>query len=516
MSVCSLLTLIIMTQNTISNNKSLAKNTLYLYLRTFITMIVGLYASRIVLQVLGASDFGLYNVVGGVLTMFTMISSALQVGTQRFLSFALGESDDEKLKKIFSIALGLHFIVAILVLALAETIGLWFLNNYLNIPDGREQAALYVYQFTIFGFMFSFIQVPFQSCLIAHEKMSIYAYMSIYDAVMKLAIVIVLPFLTIDKLVAYGALLLLLHFSTVLIYNIYCRKNFSECVFSISFDKNLTREIVYYSGWNIFGGSVNLFANQGINILLNIFYGTIVNAARGLTVTVSNILFQFITSFQMAADPQIIKLYAAKELDKFHRLLINSCRIATYLYFLVAIPVFLEINFILKFWLGEYPTYTNVFIRIILIELYFKTVNQPILYSIHASGKMKWQNIVCSTLLYMMFPCNWIVLEYGCTPEMVFIISALFWGINNIGCLVFSNKYTGLSIRDVIIKVYGNTILGGSIMLLIPYLVSINVTEGWMGFIIVCSVSIICSIVVIYYWGITDGMRQLLKEKLYK
>lgn len=505
-----------MAQRTILNNKCLAKNTLYLYLRTFITMIVGLYTSRIVLQVLGTSDFGLYNVVGGVLTMFTMISSALQVGTQRFLSFALGENDDEKLKKTFSIVLGLHFIVAIFVFVLAETIGLWFLDNYLNIPDGREQAALYVYQFTIFGFVFSFIQVPFQSCLIAHEKMSMYAYMSIFDAVMKLTIVIVLPFLTIDKLIAYAALLFLLHFITIFIYNIYCRRSFSECVFSISFDKTLTKEIVCYSGWNIFGGSVNLLANQGTNILLNIFYDTVVNAARGLTVTVNNILFQFVTSFQMAVDPQIVKLYAAKEMDKFHRLLINNCRIATYLYFLVAIPAFLEINFILRFWLGEYPVYTDIFIRIILIELYFKTVNQPILYSIHASGKMKWQNIVCSTLLFMIFPCNWIVLKWGCAPEMVFIISALFWGINNIGCLVFSNKYAGLSIRDVIIKVYGNTILGGSIMLLIPYLVSINVNEGWIGFIMVCSISVVCSAIVTYYWGLTDGMRQFLREKLYK
>ena len=478
-------------------------------------MAIGLYASRVVLRVLGASDFGLYNVIGGVLTMFTVISSALQVGTQRFLSFALGENDEEKLKRTFSIAFGLHFIVALVVIVLAETVGLWFLNNYLNIPEGRGVAANWVYQFVILGFVFNFLQVPFQSSLIAHEKMNMYAYMSIYDAVMKLLVVFLLQIVTVDKLIAYAALLFSVHLSSILIYNFYCRKHFVECTFKIVTDKNLTREILTYSGWNIFGGSVNLFANQGVNILLNIFCGTVVNAARGLATTVNGLLSQFVSSFQIAANPQIVKLFAAKDYDGFYKLIINNCRIATYLFLFIAIPAFLEIDFILGLWLGNYPQYTNVFIQILLVECYLKTINQPILYSIHASGKMKWQNIVDSSLLFLIFPFSWIALKLGYPPTSVFVISAFFWSTNNIGCLYFSHKYTGLPVGRVLKDVYLNSIIGLVFMFIVPFIVSSHMDEGWIRFITVGFTSVITSFVIIYFWGLTPGMKKLLKNKLH-
>ena len=478
-------------------------------------MAVNLYAARIILRALGESDYGLYNVIGGILTMFTMISSALQVGTQRFLSFALGEGDKDKLKRTFSIAFGLHVFVALIIIVLAETVGLWFLNNYLNIPNGRDIAARWIYQFTIIGFGFSFIQIPFQSCLIAHEKMNMYAYMSIYDAVMKLLIVFFLQIIVFDKLVTYGALILLVQMSSVAIYNIYCRNHFEECTFSIATDKKLRKEIFTYSGWNIFGGSVNLFANQGINILLNIFCGTGVNAARGLAVSVSNIVNQFVTNFQVSVDPQIVKLFANKEYEQLYKLLINNCRIAIYLLMLIVIPIFLEIKFVLRLWLGEYPIYTDVFIRIMLVEFYFRTINQPILYSIHASGQMKWQNIVDSSLLFLIFPFSWIALKLGYPPYTVFVISAFFWSTNNIGCLYFSHKYTGLPVRRFLKEVYLSSIMGNFTMFIIPWIVSTQMIEGWVRLLVVGSVSILTSSVVIYFWGFTSGMRNIFREKLH-
>lgn len=501
---------------TIHSNKRIAKNTMYLYIRMLLTMAIGLYASRVVLQVLGESDYGLYNVVGGVLTMFTMVSSALQVGTQRFLSFAIGEGDESKLKQTFSIALFFHIIIALIVLLLAESIGLWFLNNYLNIPHGRENAAHWIYQFTIISFVFSFLQVPFQSCIIAHEKMSIYAYMSIYETVTKLFIVLILPYIPLDKLISYGALLLLLNITSILIYNCYCRKQFLECRFSIKVDKKMAKDLVSYSGWNILGGSANVFSNQGINILLNIFCGTIINAARGLASSISSLLFNFVMNFQMAANPQIVKLYAAKELDKFHKLITDNCKIVTYLFLVLAIPAFLEIDFLLELWLGEFPKYTNIFIKISLMEIYLRTVNQPILYSIHASGKMKWQNIISSSLLFLTFPISFFVLKAGFSPVLVYIITTILWGANNIVCLYFSHIYTRLSIKETIIKVYLNTFIGGAIMFIVPFFLQSHFQLGWSRFIITCISSIFTSVIVIYYLGITKEARHFILYKIKK
>ena len=479
-----------------------------------ITMIVGLYTSRVVLQVLGESDYGLYSVIGGLLTMFTMISSALQVGTQRFLSFALGEGDKIKLKNTFSIAFGLHCIVAFVIVLLAETVGLWFLNNYLNIPEGRETAAFWIYQFTIIGFAFNFLQVPFQSCLISHEKMKIYAYMSIYDVFMKLLMVFLIQVLNTDKLITYGALILAIQISSVIIYNIYCRKNFEECSYSFIVDKKLIKEILSYSGWNLLGGAAWVFSGQGVNILFNIFCGTAVNAARGISNSVNSLVNQFVGNVQIAANPQIVKLFASNELENLHALLIKNSRLVAYLFLLIAIPSSIEIKFVLKIWLGDYPQYTDVFIQIMFIEFFFKTINQPILYSIHASGQMKWQNIINSTLQLLIFPFSWFFLKLGCMPPVVCLISLFFHMINNIGCLYFSNKYTRLPIKLVVREVYLNTIIGGIIMFILPWIVSLQFEEGWLRFVLVSTISLFTSLIVIYFYGLTRGMRSVVNEKV--
>lgn len=503
-----------MSTNISDNNKRIAKNTVYLYIRMLVIMVVGLYTSRVVLQVLGESDYGLYNVIGGLLTMFTMISSALQVGTQRFLSFALGEDNSEKLKKIFSISLGLHCIAALVIILLAETVGLWFLNNYLNIPDGRYTAAFWIYQFTIIGFAFTFIQVPFQSCLIAHEKMNVYAYMSIYDVTMKLLMVFILQVINLDKLVTYGALILLIQISSVIIYNIYCTRHFEECTYSITTDKKITKEIISYTGWNLLGGSAYVFSGQGVNILLNIFCGTAVNAARGIANTVNSLVNQFVGNIQIAANPQIVKFYANNELEQLYNLILNNAKIVAYLFLLIAIPISIEIRFVLKIWLGVYPLYTDVFILITFIEFFFRTINQPILYSIHASGQMKWQNIISSTLLFMIFPISWLFLKFGFLPQAVFFTSMVVFMINNFVCLFFANKYTGISIKIVLKEVYLNTLLGGIVMLAIPWFISLTLPESWLRLFIVFSTSLIASACVIYFYGLPQSVRVIINHKL--
>lgn len=497
-----------------SNNKRIAKNTVYLYIRMFFTMIVALYTSRIVLQVLGDSDYGLYNVIGGVLTMFSMFSGALMVGTQRFLTFALGEKDFGKLQRVFSLALGLHIAMAIFILLLSETIGLWFFYEYLKIPDGRMTAALWVYQFTILGFLINLVQLPFQACLIAHEKMSMYAYMGIYDVVMKLMLVIMLQYVTFDKLILYAALVFVVNFTSAVIYNFYSRRHFSECAFRVAWDGKLAKEFASYSGWNLVGGSFGFFTNQGINILLNIFCGTVVNAARGLSMTVNTFVLTFINNFQTAANPQIVKLYAANEYDKLHRLVVYNCRIAEYLYLLIAIPIFIEIEFVLKIWLGDYPEYTPVFVQIILIQSAWSPCNFPVGMLIHASGRMKWPSIWASVII-LIFPISYILLKAGCSPVAVYIASAIIWLYLN-GCnLYFANQYTYLSIKMVLHKVYFNVIAGGAVMFIIPYIISEQMESGWSRFLVVSSVSLITSALVIFVWGMTPNMRNVVFKKLY-
>lgn len=477
-------------------------------------MIVALYTSRIVLRVLGDSDYGLYNVIGGVLTMFSMFSGALMVGTQRFLTFALGEKDFEKLQRVFSLALGLHIIVALAILLLSETIGLWFLYEYLKIPDGRMTAALWVYQFTILGFLINLIQLPFQACLIAHEKMSMYAYMGIYDVVMKLMLVIMLQYVTFDKLILYAALVFVVNFTSAVIYNFYSRRHFSECTFRIAWDGNLAREFASYSGWNLIGGSFGFFTNQGINILLNIFCGTVVNAARGLSMTVNAFVTNFVTNFQTAATPQIIKMFAAKEYDGLYRLVINNCRMAGYLFLLIAIPLFIEVDFALALWLGEYPVYTAIFIQIILIQSAESSVNYPIGILIHASGRMKKPSIWAGFVI-LIFPVSYLLLKWGYSPVAVYIASAIIWFYLNVCNLYFANKYTKIPIKRVLKEVYANVVIGGAIMFLPPFIVSRQMEEGWLRFITVGSVSFLTSVLVIYAWGMTPGMRLMVLKKIH-
>lgn len=499
-----------------TTNKRIAKNTLMLYIRMLITVAVSLYTSRVILQVLGVSDYGLYNVVGGVVASFSMLSAALTVGSERFLTYAMGERNEKKLKKTFSIALGLHLFLALILLFLAETIGLWFVYNYLNVPDGRTTATIWIYQFSVITFLINLIQVPFQSCLISHERMNIYAYMSIYDVAMKLIILFIIQTIPYDKLILYGAMILIVQLSSVIIYNNYCRKCFKECTWRIQTDKQLTLEMLSYTGWNLFGGSMGFLNGQGINILLNIFCGTTVNAARGLSMSINNIISQFVQNFQTAVNPQIIKQYAAKEYESLFQLVINNARLAEYLYLLIAIPAFVEINFVLKIWLGEVPAYTAIFVQIILLQSALSPADYPVGMLIHASGKLKWPSIVTAIPLYSIFIISYILLKNGYSPVSVYIISAVLFIWKNITNLYFAHKYSGISINIVLRKVYMNTSCGAVLMFIVPYIISLQLPLGWSRFLIVCTSSLFWSLIIIYFIGLTPSMRAKIIKRIYE
>lgn len=499
-----------------ATNKRIAKNTFALYIRMFVTMAVSLYTSRVLLQVLGVSDFGLYNVIGGIVSSFAMLSSALTIGTQRFLTYTMGEGDKEKLKKVFSTALGLHVFLALALLFFAETVGLWFVYQYLNVPEGRFTAALWIYQFSAFAFLINLVQVPFQSCIISNERMNIYAYMSIYDAGMKLLMVFAIQILPTDKLILYGAMVLGVQISTAFFYNTYCRRHFAECGFHIRTDLALAKQMLAYTGWNIFGGSIGFVAGQGLNILLNIFYGTVVNAASGLAMSINNMVTQFVTNFQMAVNPQIVKQYAAKEFDSLYRLVVNNARIAQYLYLFIAIPAFIEIEFVLQIWLGDVPAYTADFVRIILIQSALNPVDYPVAMLIHANGKLKWPMLITVVPLYSIIVISYFLLKGGAPPVSVYVVSAVLFVWKNICDLAFAHRYAGIPVGIVLKKVYLNVLIGTGMMFVVPYWASLQMPMGWMRFLLVGMVSVFWSGVVIYLMGLTRGMRAMVINKILK
>ena len=385
---------------TTNNNKRIAKNAMMMYIRMLLTMAVTLYTSRVVLNALGVNDYGIYNVVGGVVTMFSFLKGTLTSGTQRFLTFELGRKDFNRLQKTFSATLVIHFFLAILILILAETIGLWFLDYKMNIPPDRMYAAQWCYQFSI-------------ACIIAHERMNIYAYVSIIDVVLKLLIVYLLVVINTDKLILYSLLVFLVNLVVIGIYILYCRKKYPECAFIIVRDKALYKPILVFSGWNMMSMFGYLLSSQGVNILLNIFFYPAINAARAIAYQINSALTSFVNNFQIAVTPQVVKLYADDQQESMKNLLYKNSKYGFSLLWLLSLPVLLEINKILVLWLKEVPSETMIMARLVIIQSLFYTFNRPFDIAIEAVGRMKEVNLFTGPMQIMVLPVSYLLLKIG-------------------------------------------------------------------------------------------------------
>jgi len=508
-----------MMDQTTENNKRIAKNTSLLYIRMLVTMCIGLYTSRVVLQTLGISDFGLYNVVGGIVAMFSFLNGNLAGGTQRFLSFELGTGNKQKLRKTFSTALILHIILALIILILAETLGLWFVYHKMNIGADRMNAALWVYQCSVLASMVSVIQVPFMSSLIAHEKMNIYAYMSIYDAGMKLLIVYFIQVIDYDKLILYAALILIVNVSAAIIYNKYCSIHYEECRFRFVFEKSLFKEMLSFSGWNVIGTFASACNGQGVNILLNMFFGTIVNAARGIAFQVNNILLQFVNNFQTAVNPQIVKYYANGQIVQMSRLVINNAKFAAFLLLIIAIPIFIEIEYVLRLWLGEYPKYAPLFLRIILIHSVISSMTRPLVAMVHASGKVKMVSLTSGICLLIALPVNYLFLKLGYPPEFVFIVNIIPTILEQFFETYWMRRYIGFSMKSFYLKVYCSVFPLSLILFIPPYIISSYIENDTSRFFTVGFTSIATSCIGIYFLGLNSSQRDsvlaFLKKKIF-
>lgn len=496
------------------NNNRILKNTLFLYFRLIITIVIGLFTSRAVLNVLGVSDYGIYNVVGGVVVFMSYFNDVMSQGTTRFLTFSLGKGDDSHLKKIFTACYSIHFILAIITVLIAETVGLWFLNNKMNIPIERYYAANCVYQFAVFSAFWNIMQVPYSATIIAHEKMSIYAYMSIFDSLMKLLIVYLLLIVSLDKLITYSLLYFLVDFSSTLLYRVYCHRNFSECSILLKYNKKIFREIFSYTGWNAVGTMAYLCNTQGVNVLLNLFFGPVVNASRGLANTVSSLVNKFVLNFQVANRPQIVKYYAQSNLEEMHKLMINSSKFSTYLLLLFGIPVFIETPFLINLWLGQTPTYVVIFVRLTLILNLIQVIDYPLGTGLKAFGKMKLPNLTSCTIYLLILPMTYLLLTLGFSPVSSYIVSIVFYPLAMLCDLFILKMYMNFDISIFLKNVILNVLIVTFLAFFIPYIVSLHFEHGWYRFLLVCVVSVVSTSTIVFTIGINTQSRKILINSL--
>lgn len=495
------------------DTKRIAKNTMMLYIRMLLIMIVSLYTTRVVLNVLGANDYGIYNLVGGVVGLMGMVTSLLSQGTSRFITIALGKNDKEELRNTFSASMSIHFALAIFILLIGEIIGPWVING-LNIEPNRMEAAHFVFQLSLLSSIIGVIQIPYHAVIVAHERMKIFVYVSLWDAIAKLLVVYILLVVNIDKLKLFSFLYFITGIISALFYYIYCRKKFSEYFpLALFVDSKLYKMIVSYVGWNAIGSCAYTMNGQGITILLNVF-GTSVNAARGIANSISGVIHNFVGNFLTASKPQIMKLCAVNDYARMNSLIMNTSKYSAYLMGLIGIPLFLEMDYILEVWLVNVPEYTVTFARLALIQGLIQTIDYPIGTGIHAIGKMKLPNLTSSFIYMIILPVSYIAIKLGASPDFVYIMTICIYPLAFIMDLYILKLYADFPVLKFLFIVVFRVfffILVTAVM--VKYFVQIYFEQKNIElFIITILLSSVCLIVLVYMGGITNGERKILNN----
>lgn len=497
------------------NTKRIAKNTLMLYVRMLFGMLVSLYTSRVVLQALGVEDYGIYNVVGGVVAMFSMISNSLSSSVSRFLTFELGKGNLEGLKRVFSTSLSIHVALVLVIVLLSETLGLWFLNTHMTIPENRLYAANWVFQASVLTFVINLLSVPFSASIVSHERMSAFAYIGILDIMLRLLIVLFIAYSgwNFDRLIIYSLLLVGVVCIMQAIYWNYCTRNFEECKFGLSFDVNYWKEMSSFAGWNFIGCTARLFKDQGVNILLNLFIGPIINAARGIANTVNNVLASFSGNFMTALNPQITKSYAAGDYDYMFSLVERGSRFSYYILLLFALPMLFETEFVLTLWLKHYPEHTVNFVRLILIVTMCDILSNTLINLQVATGKIRNYQLIVGSMLLMNFPLSYLCLKIGFPPESTFVVAFVVAVFCLLLRLWFLREMVGLSIKRYLYRVCGNVLCVTLVAAVIPALLYMQMSDGLMRFLLMCVLTMLCSSMAIYFVGCSNNERKFINEK---
>lgn len=500
------------------NNKRIVKNSLLLYLRMFIMVIISLYTYRIVLKTLGVEDFGINNVVGGVITFLGFLTGSLAGASSRFITVAIGKGDYKELKNTFNNIVLIHILFSISVLIIGETIGLWFVSTQLNIPTNRENAAMWVYQLSILTSIGGLISSPYNAAIIAHEKMSAFAYLTLGDAILKLLAVFLLMYTPFDKLIFYAVYICLIQLFDFIIYIIYCNRKFEETqgLTLKNTDKNLFKEIFSYAGWTMNGNLAVFGYTQGLNILLNIFFNPVVNAARGIAVQVQNFANNFCTNFQIAINPQLTKSYAAGELKRMHQLIIASSKYSFFLMLFICLPLALEAKTVLGWWLGEFPEHSVNFLRLILGVSILSCFSGPIITAVHATGQIKWFQIYEGTSLLMIVPVAYITLKFfNAPPESVFIIHIIIEIITQGIRLKIVLPLVKINIKEYSRKVIVPVLKVACISPIIPLIIYNNISASpIIEFLILCVSCIITVTLCTFYCGCSKKEKDFVISKI--
>lgn len=439
----------------------------------FIVMFVGLFTSRIILQTLGVDDYGIYNIVGGIIVLFSFINNALRNATQRYISYELGKKDDSDWQKVLHVSITCHVLIAIIILILGETVGLWFLETQLNIPGDRMNAARVVYQFSILTFIVHIFQVPYNAAIISHEKMSFYAYVSIIESGLKLLVAYAIVVSTKDKLILYSAAIALVSLIILVAYIYYCRTKLHSGRYKYDRDKGLFKSLMSFSGYSMFNGAASLFSQQGCNIFINIFNGVAANAAFGVASQASSIIYSFVSNFQSAFQPQIVKLYASKEDESLKALLNRASMISFYLLLIIAIPFCLEAEYVLHLWLGIVPDYSALFCILLLLFYMIEAVSAPLWMLIYATGRIKFYTIWSAILVIMNLPISWALLKLGYPIYIVFVVRVIINIITSIARLfhlgILEKFDVWNYVKQVIFPSSLTTIIAVSLCLILKY-----------------------------------------------
>lgn len=485
-----------------------------LYFRMIVMMVIGLFTSRIVLNALGVTDYGIYNVVGGFVSMFSLVSASLTSSISRSLTFELGRGDMERLKKTFSMSVIILLGFSLLIVILLESIGLWYLNNKMVIPPERMYAAHWCFQLSIVTFILGLVNMPYTSSIISHERMDIYAYFTILDAVFKLVICYAIMNSPIDRLIMYAILLCLINVVNQCIYVIFCKRHFEECTFHCVYDKTMFKSLFGFAGWNFIGCSAAVLRTQGATLLLNWAGGPAVNAANGVANNICHIVQRFVDSFTQAFNPQITKRYAAEEYESLMKLLLFGSRYSYYLLFVLALPIMFNAHFILYVWLGMVPEHTVSFTRWIIVFMLAEAVSRPIITAKNATGEIRNYQIAVGGILLLMLPLSYIGLKFGLPVEIVPICNAATACIAIVArmCMlngVFPTWSSLVFIRKVLLNVLSVSIASS----VLPCLSFMYFDEGWVNLIVTSLLCLVCTLLSIYYIGCGKQEREMLLSK---
>jgi len=491
-----------------ADNKKIAKNTIFMYIRMIVNILIGFYTSRVILQVLGVSDFGIYNAVGGIVALFIFLNSAMTEATQRFLSFELGTGNQQKLAHTFSMCLNVHILISVIIVIIGEIIGLWLLYNKMVIPENRMHTAFWVFQFSIFASVFNVTQVPYTACLNAHEDFNIYALFQILKSVATLFFVILLKFMDGDKLWWYALFVLIVQLGFVVANRIYDVRSYKECRYRFVWDKSLFYRLFSYTSWSLAGQMSNTLADQGINLLMNMFFGPAVNAARGIAIQVQNSVSSLVWNFQGASIPQIVKLYAKGERESYIKLVNSSSKVSFFIFYLMVVPICFEMHMLLHIWLGQTTEYMILFSILVLLNVLTAAFGGTLVFLIQATGKIRNFQLFSTISNLIVFPLTYLLYKIGYSAYISYILIFVsrilidlytFHLARKLADYPMQSYYTNVILPEMVVSVAG---------IIVPFFLYVSIDEGIVRLILTFTISILLNTIFILYLGFNRNERK--------